>query len=295
MAKQKKHHSDDQQESFEHFLDSIDDDVAFYQDESSNAPLSNKSPLGVVIAKASLFTAVVVSLLLWFIWPSMTNNISHDERVYDGHDRLNPHQLNQLSQRLDALEQKLIHHDKLQSYDLARVKKTNEYAKEAAQRKAEIAQAAKKKAESIKQALRKAEKAQAAKKKAEELKLLQKKNKQEANDGRVNASEAARSVVTTEQHISSKSSEFKPQVKIPKTLAAAARQHPTVVLAGQRYEVYQVSVNVANVRSAPTSNALVVAKLKQGTKVIVLKHVGDWIQIRIPHKKPGWVYDSLVQ
>ena len=70
---------------------------------------------------------------------------------------------------------------------------------------------------------------------------------------------------------------------------------PYVPFAGKKFYIYKVSANIANVRSAPSSSAKVVAKLKKETKVIVLKEKGDWYQIRLHKRERAWIYHTLLK
>jgi len=59
--------------------------------------------------------------------------------------------------------------------------------------------------------------------------------------------------------------------------------------------IFQVSVNLANIRSAPMAKADIVARLKKGAKVLVIKRQGDWYQIRFHKTKLVWVYHTLLE
>jgi len=54
-----------------------------------------------------------------------------------------------------------------------------------------------------------------------------------------------------------------------------------------------VAVKIGNIRSAPSTSAKVVFKLRKGAEVKQLQRVGDWYQLRLENGSIAWAHDSI--
>jgi hypothetical protein len=73
-----------------------------------------------------------------------------------------------------------------------------------------------------------------------------------------------------------------------------------VLLAAADAEKLQVTVNNANVRSAPNVNAAIVLKAARGDAFVVIAREGDWFRVRIPAEtgspaSEGYIHSGLVE
>ena len=350
----------DSQGSLEGFLDNLE---AVDDSPTVVHSIPKKSSIALLLTKVFILTTVVISSLMWFVWPEVKHSTPMVAQSYqvDG-------KLEQVVGRLEAIEQAL----KLQksdgqddqstsispnSHDVENLAKQKVEAAKLIQQKIEAAKLAQQKDEAAKLAQQKAEAAKLAQKKAEAVKLTQQKpelSKFAKMRADLEAKKQAQKEIKTEGSLKQKttieakrlakrsaeeatvalarqkSAEFAQQKSgaMPLTLnnIEVAKRTPDVVkpfqknsealndaktssqavetaevgrpfvpFAGKKFYVYKVSVNIANVRSAPSPNAKVIAKLQQETRVIVLKQLGDWYQIRLRKSKRGWVYHTLLK
>ncbi|MDQ6998066.1 MAG: SH3 domain-containing protein [Mariprofundus sp.] len=297
---------DDGQEEFEDFLDhleAIDDSP----DEEVHHHSSTKSSIGLLFTKVFVVTTVVISSVLWFAWPEINSSQFSLAQHYQEDGKLE-----RVVDRLQALEEAL----KLSSEDKAYDEPLNAShqgietdAAKLVQKKAETAtssQQKKVKEEELKQqgevkdqllGKNKADEmsAKLVVKHGEAAKLVQKKKlakSVQSEPQQVKAKQKNSNVLSVDTTATSAT----PSTATPSTATASqAVTRPYVALTGKKFYIYKISVDVANVRSTPSSDATVVAKLKRETKVIVLKQEGDWYQIRLNKRKPAWVYHTLLE
>jgi len=311
MSDHKKHH-EFEEESFEHFLDHLDhlgeeDDAlgthAFapgseaYKAQTGHA--EKRSSLAALVTKVSLLTVIVMSSLLWFFWPQVgvrqadgsLNKFATQGKLTAQNQFAALEQsttLKKITDRLQVLENQLIEkHDiqvsHAQQQEIENKAQQKAEALKVAKKKAKVRKLAQQKADALKVAKEKAKAKNTAEQKANALKAAKKKAKADSIQKKVIATSAASEKVNPHQ------------VQNRIHTQNQAIKHQTVFMAGTRYDIFKIAVNVANVRSAPVAGAAVVAKLKYGTKVIVFKQEGDWMKIRLPHKRPGWIYHTLLK
>lgn len=59
--------------------------------------------------------------------------------------------------------------------------------------------------------------------------------------------------------------------------------------------VYIITLKNANVRSEPDLKARTITTLKKGTKVEKIGQATDWIHVKLPSGKTGWIFRELVK
>ncbi len=59
--------------------------------------------------------------------------------------------------------------------------------------------------------------------------------------------------------------------------------------------VYVITLKNANVRSEPDLKSKILATLKKGTKVEKIGQTGDWVHVKLPSGKTGWIFHELVK
>ncbi|RLL50787.1 SH3 domain-containing protein [Mariprofundus sp. EBB-1] len=294
---------DDGQEEFEDFLDhleAIDDspDGQVHHHHHS----STKSSIGLLFTKVFVVTTVVISSVLWFAWPEINSSQFDLAQHYQEDGKLE-----RVVDRLQALEEALKLSSEDKAYDEPLNASHQEIETDAAKRvqqKPETAtssQPIKVKEESLKQDS--VVKAQLLAKKQAEEKSAKLEAKHDEAAKLLQQETLPKTVQYEPQQVKAKQQnsdvlnvDTTATLSTPSTATASqAVTRPYVALTGKKFYIYQISVDVANVRSTPSSDATVVAKLKQGTNVIVLKQEGDWYQIRLNKRKPAWVYHTLLK
>jgi tetratricopeptide (TPR) repeat protein len=54
-----------------------------------------------------------------------------------------------------------------------------------------------------------------------------------------------------------------------------------------------VKIRMGNIRSKPTTNSSVIAKLGMGTEVTILHREGEWYAVKFPGGQLGWAHEIL--
>ncbi|MGQ9695899.1 MAG: SH3 domain-containing protein [Thermodesulfobacteriota bacterium] len=59
--------------------------------------------------------------------------------------------------------------------------------------------------------------------------------------------------------------------------------------------VYVITLKNANVRAEPDLKSKIIRTLKKGTKVEKIGQTSDWVHIKLPSGKSGWIFHELVK
>lgn len=59
--------------------------------------------------------------------------------------------------------------------------------------------------------------------------------------------------------------------------------------------VFVITLKNSNVRSEPDLKSKIITTLKKGTKIEKIGQTGDWVHVKLPSGKTGWIFHELVK
>lgn len=87
-----------------------------------------------------------------------------------------------------------------------------------------------------------------------------------------------------------------PAVQPPVTLPPASpKEKEEVKPSAPPAAVYVITLKNSNVRAEPDLKSKIITTLKKGTKVEKIGQSGDWVHVKLPTGKTGWIFHELVR